>query len=152
MTTPVPDTATIADALDRFAVFMIRMSSAKRELSLSSASTLSRLARGGPFRLTELADLERITQPSMTTLVGRLEAQGLVERAADPSDGRAVLVSVTKQGRKALRRRTQVRVGSLAELLEDLTLEDRAALAAAIPALERLLDHPTDECQWRSIS
>src|SRR5436309_11237996 len=56
----------------------------------------SLLAR--PRRITELASEERVTQPAITLLVNRLADRGWVERASDPSDGRAVLVSLTAEG------------------------------------------------------
>src|SRR4051794_18332777 len=71
-------------------------------LSRSAASVLHRLASAGPQRVTELAAWESIAQPSATTLVGRLEANGLVTRAADPDDGRAVRVSITAAGEELL--------------------------------------------------
>jgi DNA-binding MarR family transcriptional regulator len=64
-------------------------------------SRLRRLARG-PRRITELAVEERLSQPGITLLVNRLEDRGWVQRTADPSDGRAVLVSLTAGGTDAL--------------------------------------------------
>ena len=49
-------------------------------------------------RTTDLAAWAHITKPSMVYLVDHLEAQGYVERAADPSDGRAQRVRLTPQG------------------------------------------------------
>ena len=45
-----------------------------------------------------LADFLGISASGMTTLVDRLEARGLVERAPDPTDGRARLINPTKKG------------------------------------------------------
>ncbi len=45
-----------------------------------------------------LADFLGISASGMTTLVDRLEARGLVERAPDPIDGRARLINPTKKG------------------------------------------------------
>src|SRR5680860_898613 len=59
-------------------------------VSLTAGSTLGLLLRSGPLRLTALAEREAVSQPAMTGLVGR---------GADPSDGRAVLVELTAQGR-----------------------------------------------------
>jgi DNA-binding MarR family transcriptional regulator len=75
----------------------------------------------------------------MTGLVGRLAAGGLVERAADPADGRGVLVSVTEDGRAVLAARRQARAAALATLLDDLDADDHAALAAAMGAITRLV-------------
>src|SRR3954466_14246566 len=51
-----------------------------REMSLTSAATLATLDRTGPRRITDLAAVEGVTQPAMTTLVRVMEEPGLVER------------------------------------------------------------------------
>jgi DNA-binding MarR family transcriptional regulator len=134
----------IADTFNRLAIHVLRLSS-QSELSLSAASTLARLQRFGALRLTDLAERERITQPSMTALVNRLESQDLVRRNADPSDGRAVLVEVTDAGRVALARRAEARVGTLAADLADLDDADLRTLVEALPAIDRLITtHPAE--------
>lgn len=108
------------------------------DISLTAASTLRRLEREGPRRLTELAADEGVTQPAMTQLAQRLERDGLAERATDATDGRVVLVRVTQAGRDLLARRRAVRAEHLAARLGRLTADDQALIAAALPALERL--------------
>jgi DNA-binding MarR family transcriptional regulator len=54
-------------------------------------------------RLTDLAAWAGMTRPSMAQLVDELEADGLVERRPDPSDGRAKLVVLTPSGWDAIR-------------------------------------------------
>jgi DNA-binding MarR family transcriptional regulator len=44
-----------------------------------------------------------MTQGGVSRLVSRLEQRGLIERCADPSDGRAVLVTLTAEGRRLQR-------------------------------------------------
>jgi DNA-binding MarR family transcriptional regulator len=50
-------------------------------------------------RVTTLARISRITKQSMSEHVDHLEAQGYVERIADPNDARATLVKLTPRGR-----------------------------------------------------
>lgn len=107
-------------------------------LSLTAASTLRRLERSGPHRLSELYAPEGISQPAMTQLVTRLEKEGLAERTADPTDGRAVVVSITAAGRAAVAHRRAVRAAALSELLQGLTPDEHEAVVAALPALEKL--------------
>lgn len=109
-------------------------------LSLTAASTLRRLERTGARRLTELAAAEGVTQPAMTQLVSRLEREGLVSRGGDPADGRVVVVSVTAAGRAAVRKRRAARIRALSGVLKELPPAERAALAAAAPALDRLAE------------
>lgn len=107
-------------------------------LSLTAAATLTTLDRSGPRRLTELAANEGVTQPAMTQLVGRLEASGLVERCADPEDGRVVHVQLTDSGRDLIARRRAARAERLSSLLGALSPADQDALAAALPAINAL--------------
>jgi DNA-binding MarR family transcriptional regulator len=109
-----------------------------RTMSLTSLSTLSTLERTGPRRITDLALIEGVTQPSMTTLVKVLERDGMVERRGDPSDGRVALVAVTQAGSDLVRARRRTNAEAFAQLIDKLSDEDAATLAAAIPALERL--------------
>ncbi|WP_018569857.1 MarR family winged helix-turn-helix transcriptional regulator [Streptomyces sp. PsTaAH-124] len=122
---------------------VVRALADRRELSFTAAATLARLEREGPARLTALAVAEGVSQPSMTQLVQRLEAQGLVLRVGDPDDGRATLVGVTAAGRDVLAARREARDTRLAELLTTLPEEDRQALGTAIrtalPLVRRML-------------
>jgi len=112
-------------------------------VSLTAGSTLALLLRWGPLRLTTLAEREAVSQPSMTGLVSRLQTAGLVVRRADPSDGRAVLVELTAQGRALIKGRRARRAAALEELLDLLDPGERARFDAAVPALRRLIDHAT---------
>jgi DNA-binding MarR family transcriptional regulator len=107
-------------------------------LSMTAATTLSTLERNGPSRLTALAAREGVTQPAMTQLITRLADSGFVAREADPDDGRVVRVSITDEGRAMLTRRRARRAEKLAGILAQLSPEHRAALAAALPALDAL--------------
>ncbi|MEJ2860900.1 MarR family winged helix-turn-helix transcriptional regulator [Actinomycetospora flava] len=137
MTAPTDARLATAAALDAFAAWAIR-STADRELSLTTASTLATLDRGGPQRLSDLAVREGVTQPSMTALVTRLERDGLATRGDDPTDRRAVIVTLTDAGREVLLSRRTRRATRLAALLDHLGPEDRAAVEAAAGALSRL--------------
>ncbi|MFR9723152.1 MarR family winged helix-turn-helix transcriptional regulator [Streptomyces sp. MS19] len=117
---------------------LFRRMSTPSDLSLTAVATLSTLERTGPRRLTELAAAEGVTQPAMTQLVSRLQDAGLAARAPDPTDGRVVLVGITDEGRAFLTRRRALRAERLLGLLDQLTPEDRAALEAALPAIDAL--------------
>jgi DNA-binding MarR family transcriptional regulator len=143
----VPATPTLTDR-DRLAASFeglfatLRRLNPSQEISLTAASTLRTLERDGPHRISDLAVREGVSQPAMTQLVARLERAGQVERTTDPADGRAVLVRVTTAGRALLRRRREQRADRLYELVEALPAADRAAILAALPALDRLAGLP----------
>jgi DNA-binding MarR family transcriptional regulator len=127
----------VAAGLERV-VGLIRSLSPPSGLSLNATATLATLERSGPCRLTSLAASQGVTQPAMTQLTTRLREAGLVERAADPGDGRVVQIRITADGRALLARRRAVRAEQLVGLLAQLNPEDQAALAAALPAIEAL--------------
>jgi DNA-binding MarR family transcriptional regulator len=111
-----------------------------RDLSLTALATLSTLNRTGPRRITDLAVVEAVTQPSMTVLVTSLERGGLVARHSDPADGRVTLVALTDEGRDYLRSRRRAGTDALARLVDKLPPGEAAALAGATPALQHLRD------------
>lgn len=131
----------LAAELDGFATWLIR-SRSRRELSLTTVSTLGSLDRDGPLRLCDLAEREGVAQPSMTALITRLEQSGLAVRRRDAGDRRGVNVEITEAGRAVLARRREERAAAVAELLGELTAEDEAALSAALPVLRRLSGGP----------
>ena len=117
---------------------LMRSLTLPRDLSMTTASTLATLERHGPCRITELATLEGVSQPTMTQLVSRLEREGMAERRALSGDRRVVAVHLTNVGRADLTRRRQAQAKRLAELLAELPAADRETIAAALPALDRL--------------
>ena len=132
------DRTALAAQLDDVVVGLRQLTSTRADLSLTAAATLATLQRSGPARLTELAVAEGVSQPSMTALIARLAGQGLVDRAADPTDGRAVVLSLTDAGADLLARRRTERAARRAGPLSDLGDDDVAAISAALPALARL--------------
>src|SRR3954468_19818543 len=110
----------------------------RHELSRTAASVLAVLRDHGPQRVTALAAHEAVAQPTMTTLIGRLERDGLVARGGDPADARAVLVSLTPEGQMRLKRIREARAEAIEARLRELDPAGREALAAALPALEKL--------------
>jgi DNA-binding MarR family transcriptional regulator len=107
--------------------------------SVAALLTLRRLDDEGPMRVTDLAAVERVAQPSMTGLVGRLEQEGFVQRTRDADDARAVRVVLTDGGRDELAAVRSSRAAVLQERIDNLGDDARAALAAAMPALDELL-------------
>ncbi len=69
------------------------------EVRPSYGSILLPLFEEDGLRMGELAARARLSKQTMTTMVRLLERDGLVERRADPSDGRASLVFLTERAR-----------------------------------------------------
>lgn len=134
--------ADLAVTLER-TVSWVRRAVRPVEWSAIALSTLDALERLGPLRVTELTARERITQPGMTGLVARLAAAGLVERSADPSDGRATLVAISDAGRDYMRELHRRRADAIAAHIRELPLDHQHALLAASDALTALSVRPT---------
>lgn len=100
-------------------------------------SVLARLEER-PSTPKELACIEKVSAPSMSRTVNGLVERGLVVRAADPADGRQVILSLSPEGLSMIgdirRRRDQW----FAAWVETLTDDERALLARATSLLERV--------------
>jgi DNA-binding MarR family transcriptional regulator len=137
-TVPVIDVARL-----RVAIARLSRRLRKHELAGLTPTQLSALAtvdRAGPLRLGDLAAAEGIAPSTLTRLVTALEERGYVERCPVPGDARASTLSIAPAGHDALERIREQSTLVLADRLQTLTAEQRAALAAALPALEQLAD------------
>lgn len=110
-------------------------------LSATDAWLLGRITDTGPVRLSHLADWAEVDRSTMTAEVRRLEDLGLVSRAPDPRDGRAVLVRATRSG-SARHRRTKRTARTVYEsLLADWSEEDLRQAAHVAARLVDTLEH-----------
>jgi len=113
---------------------------AETGITPSMLSALVSIDRLGPVTLGQAAAAEQVQPPTMTTIVARLEAAGLVSRDVDPEDRRIVRVQATAEGRRLLERSRSRKTAYLARRLRALTADDRAALGRAVPLLDRMLE------------
>lgn len=118
----------------------LRSAQAVESLTLSQLSALSSLDRHGPCSPSALAEIERVQPPSMTRVIAALEERGLAWRTPHETDRRQAVIALTEQGRALLDDTRRRRDAWLTRCLEELPEEDRAALRAALPVLERLGD------------
>ena len=109
------------------------------ELSPSMTAALATIECHGPMTPSEVAARERIQRPTATRVIARLEELGLIARTADPQDRRSSLVSVTPEATELLAEQRTRKTAFLAERLDGLDAEDRAALERAADVLERML-------------
>src|SRR6516162_4649101 len=129
--------------LDEIAEALPQRSSALSRLFLTTTSVcvsrtevgVLRTLRAGPWRITELAAEERVTQPAITLLVNRLEDRGWVQRVPDPSDRRAVLVSLTPDGEAVFEQLRAEYRALLHEEMASLDDDEVATLASAVEIL-----------------
>lgn len=100
---------------------------------------LAQVGEQGPARISALAAADHCSQPTMTTQVQRLQAEGWVTREADPADARAVLVTITAAGVRALEQARARRADVVAPHVATLSAEQRETLAEAVVILEGLV-------------
>lgn len=137
--------ATTAVDAARLRVAVARLSRRLRQevspaVTPSQLSALTRLDRGGPMSVGDLAAAERVSASTLTRIVAALEGDGLISREPDPGDRRVARVAVTPAGHDLLEAARARGTGYLVERIAELEDEEAAVLAAAVPVLERLLE------------
>ena len=138
-----PDIAALAEALRPVLLRLSRQ--LRRESQSIGLSPLDAMLLGGIKKhdgigVSDLADHEQMSRPTMSAHVKRLEAAGWIARQApDSDDKRRVGLTLTPAGRKALDAVRRRRNDWLARQLAGLTPEARAALTAAIAPLEQMI-------------
>jgi DNA-binding MarR family transcriptional regulator len=133
------DVDELTTVIEDFNTIFIRMPSIRR-FNFSTLSVLHTLSRNGPLHLTDLTATEQLKQPAITSLVARLERDGLVSRRRDPRDGRAVLLSLTREGRRVVRSRHADRMAKPSRLVDRLNDQEREVLAGSARVLVRLIE------------
>ncbi len=101
---------------------------------------MATIERHGPLTPSELADAERIKRPTATRIAASLEADELIVRAPDPSDGRGSLLRISPRGRDLLKRLRKRKNAYLSRRLRELDSDDVEALERAAEVLERMLE------------
>jgi DNA-binding MarR family transcriptional regulator len=117
-----------------------RMDVATASVGVTSSQlvVLRQLAEHGPSAMLDLAAGVGVTGPTMTSTVRILLRKGLAERRHEEVDWRTVLVSITDLGRVALTAAGAQRVALISGAMQTLSVEQRALLTVALPALQAL--------------
>jgi len=109
-------------------------------LPWAQARLLGTIEDCGEARISDLAELDHCSQPTMTTQVHRLEEAGLVARTPDPDDARAVRIAITAEGSEVLAHVRTDRAAVIDPRITRLSQQDRDALSKAMGVLHRLID------------
>jgi DNA-binding MarR family transcriptional regulator len=106
-------------------------------LSMAKLAALHQLSQtGDALPLGQLAERLSCVKSNVTQLVDRLEADGLVSRAADPNDRRSRLAVLTEAGRKAYARGADVQQRTERELFGSLSSDESAQLERLLAKLD----------------
>ncbi len=133
------DLLAVVARLNRLATQRIQM-----PLPAAQARLLATIEAHGEARIGDLAAVDHCSQPTMTTQVRRLEDAGLVTRAVDPGDARAVRIRITPEGIHTLDAVRTDRAAVIEPQLAQLEPTDRQVLAEAVEVLRRLLDNASN--------
>ncbi|MGC8463542.1 MAG: MarR family winged helix-turn-helix transcriptional regulator [Acidimicrobiales bacterium] len=110
-------------------------------LTPSQASVLARIEHEGPMRMGALAEAEGTSAATVSRLVDTLETQCLVVRVPDPVDGRASVVQLSGEGARFLEQLRSRSTEVLRRAFEQVGVDERTAIARALPALAALTEH-----------
>ncbi|MDE1152521.1 MAG: MarR family transcriptional regulator [Micavibrio sp.] len=119
----------------------LREQSSAGDYTMSQKSALMRLEREGPATVTALAQAAGVRSQSMGATLAALESAGMIKGAADPSDGRQTIWSVTAECQKIINDTRAAREDWLFRVLQkEFTAVERDALLKATALLKRIAD------------
>lgn len=142
MPTAPPELSALAEALRGPLLRVsrrLRQESQKAGLSTQDALILGYIRKHPGVGVSELADADQISRPTMSAHVKRLEAAGWLTRSDDAQDGRRYGLAVTTAGGRKLDAIQRLRNDWLSARLALLTDAERGQLAAAAAPLLRLV-------------
>ncbi|MDY6807475.1 MarR family transcriptional regulator [Gordonia sp. HNM0687] len=115
-----------------------------RVVSLTQLSALHTLHHEGPMTPGALALAERVQPPSMTRVIASLSDLGMVKREPHPTDGRQAIVTLSQKGSEVIAAERDAREEWLSDRLEELSPEERAALASVVPIINKIITSDDD--------
>jgi DNA-binding MarR family transcriptional regulator len=121
-------------------VRVLRQQRAELSITLTHLSAMATLEKNGPMSPGELASQERVQPPSMTKVLATLEEVGFVRREPHPTDRRQAIIVLTPTGLELLESERRVRDAWLNNQIERLDPQEREALRAALPVLDKLAE------------
>ena len=128
----------LADAF-RSVARLVRQASveslARWDIAPSQFRALRVLMQHGALRPSALSEHLRIAPRSTTEVLDGLAGKGLIERASDPQDRRATLVTLTERGREIGEQIRAARGTASERVFDKLSPDDRSELARILGAL-----------------
>ena len=100
--------------------------------AMSQLPVLVSLKKTGPLSQAELARVAQVEQPSMAQLLNRMERDGLVQRVADPKDGRSKLISLTNNASLKMPQGKLVMDAACLRALDGFSSDEREQLLALL--------------------
>jgi len=112
-----------------------------------AGTLLMHLARCGQLRPADLAVSMNLDQSTISRHLAHLAAAGLVERSADPRDGRASVLRATAAGLAQAQALISGRIAQVAQVIDDWPVQDRAEFARLLTAFTNAFSPSTEHHQ-----
>lgn len=118
-----------------------------RDVSLPQLHILITLQECGPMMVSELAGLLRISMPSTSSILDRMEDHGFVERVRDREDRRVVRVAISEPGRTIAEDFVGLQHEQVRRILGVMTDDEIRDFIVGMQALERAMSrlHDVDD-------
>ena len=135
------DTTDLLAAVEReFGTFIMNLTRYKHHVNGNRVDRMALMVLGtlafcGPSRLTTIAERTGFDPSTVSRQVADLEKAGLLARAADPEDRRAILLQATPHGQQLMDRLSAGRRKRIERLLTDWNSEDIATFARLLGRL-----------------
>jgi len=111
----------------------------------SQLRAMTALSEDSLVSMGELCKMANVKMPSLTEVVDRFEAEGILERIRDTRDRRVVKVHFTGKGKKVHRDMLKRRADKLTHLLGSLSKKERTLLADSLKNVAALLTKITEQ-------
>jgi DNA-binding MarR family transcriptional regulator len=108
-------------------------------LPIAQVEILQSLAESQPARAGQLAERLRLAPNTVSGLLSRLMSAGLIDRGTDSQDRRRAAVQLTEEGTARLAAWQEAHERRIGTALDALAEDERAALGAALPAMNSLV-------------
>ena len=119
----------------------LRQQGGRHDLTSSQIAVVLQLEECGPATVSSLARAEGMRPQSMSAVIAALEELGFVAGAADPSDGRKTLMSLTKACRKSIEDGRAARQDWLAQAIQrKLSPQEQKKVSSVLHLLARLAE------------
>lgn len=103
-----------------------------------------------PLTQRQLCERVRIEQSTMAYTLQRMERDGLIERKADPRDGRSALVRLTPQSRSVQEKLTRAAQEVNAAAARGIDIPELTTIMSVVPRLIENLENGNDSRQRRA--
>src|SRR5262249_48307304 len=139
------NSAEILDELGRLIRGITRLAGGADDgpaMTATQRIALIELADAAPLRLNDLADRMGTSAPTGSRAVDALDELGLVERAIDPTDRRAMRIELTKAGRALVNDRKARAAEAFADAADSLSPEERTTLLLLLERMANAISRP----------